>query len=89
MVQQSFLQCGISGNPDGSDIDKIRIKDIPNEKISWDGWDNFNCDAYMKKEMTQEEISDVNVDNDCQEYISLAEDVQQPIGNSSMRPWEI
>ncbi|KZL66533.1 pogo transposable element with krab domain-like [Colletotrichum incanum] len=98
MVRQSFIQCGISGHPDGSDITRIRIKDTPIETISWDGWDTFNYDKYVKEEMLSDPEILEDADGDNTEYISTAEDVQQPIGNNPMvpidltrpaRPWDL
>ncbi|GKT54194.1 pogo transposable element with krab domain-like [Colletotrichum tofieldiae] len=85
MVRQSFLQCGISCQPDGSDISKIKIKDIPIETISWDGWDTFDYDKYVKQEMLSDpEILDVHAAGDNTEYICTAEDVQR-----HTRPWDL
>ncbi|GKT51843.1 pogo transposable element with ZNF domain [Colletotrichum spaethianum] len=85
MVQQSFIQCGISGHPDGSDIAKIKVKDTPIETILWDGWDTFDCDKYVKQEMLLDpEILDVHAAGDNTEYISTAEDVQRPTW-----PWDL
>ncbi|KZL84411.1 pogo transposable element with krab domain-like [Colletotrichum incanum] len=85
MVRQSFIQCGISGHPDGSDIAKIKVKDTPIETILWDGWDTFDYDKYVKQEMLSDPgILDVHAAGDNTEYISTAEDVQRPT-----RPWDL
>ncbi|KZL83576.1 hypothetical protein CI238_13569, partial [Colletotrichum incanum] len=98
MVRQSFLQCGISGRPDGSEISKIRVKDIPIETVLWDGWDTFDLDKRIKEELADDPEILEDADGDNTEYISTAEDVQQPIGNNPlapvdltrpMRPWDL
>ncbi|KZL86151.1 hypothetical protein CI238_13398 [Colletotrichum incanum] len=98
MVRQSFLPCGISGRPDGSDISKIRVKDIPIETVLWDGWDTFNLDKRIKEELANDPEILEDADGDNTEYISTAEDVQQPIGSNPlapidltrpMRPWDL
>uniref|UniRef100_A0A0B7KKN3 SAP domain-containing protein n=1 Tax=Bionectria ochroleuca TaxID=29856 RepID=A0A0B7KKN3_BIOOC len=39
LVSNAFLQCGISIRPDGSQDDKIRIKDVPAEAIDFSNWE--------------------------------------------------
>lgn len=44
MVRKAFENCGISIRPDGSQIDRISIKDIPKDSISFEGWEAANQD---------------------------------------------
>lgn len=39
MIRRAFQQCGISILPDGSEDNLIKLKDIPSEAISFDGWE--------------------------------------------------
>ncbi|KZL83329.1 pogo transposable element with krab domain-like, partial [Colletotrichum incanum] len=89
MVRQFFLQCGISDWPDGSDISKIRVKDIPIETVLWDRWDTFNVEKRIKEELANDPEILEDADRDNTEYISTAEDVQQPIGNNLLAPVDL
>ncbi|RFU34110.1 hypothetical protein B7463_g2199, partial [Scytalidium lignicola] len=55
MVAQSFIQCGISIRPDGSEDSQIKVKDIPNTAIDFTGWESINFDVeYVKNELFKE-----------------------------------
>ncbi|RFU28389.1 hypothetical protein B7463_g7932, partial [Scytalidium lignicola] len=55
MVVQSFIQCGISIRPDGSEDSQIKVKDIPTTAIDFTGWESINFDVeYVKNELFKE-----------------------------------
>ncbi|KFA55586.1 hypothetical protein S40293_09216 [Stachybotrys chartarum IBT 40293] len=59
LIQQAFIQCGISIRPDGSEDSLIRIKDIPIEAIDLSGWKEQE-EAIIKDEALVDEIEDDN-----------------------------
>jgi hypothetical protein len=53
MVQQAFIQCGISIRPDGTEDSQIKIKDIASSAIDFSGWRDLP-DGFIKPEEYEE-----------------------------------
>ncbi|RFU25380.1 hypothetical protein B7463_g10948, partial [Scytalidium lignicola] len=55
MVAQSFIQCGISIRPDGSEDSQIKVKDILSIAIDFTGWESIDFGVeYVKNELFKE-----------------------------------
>ncbi|RFU25500.1 hypothetical protein B7463_g10827, partial [Scytalidium lignicola] len=71
LVQQAFIQCGISIRPDGSEDSLIKIKDIPNSAIDYTGWESIDYNVDQLKGELLNEVPE-GVDN-MEEIILLQE----------------
>jgi hypothetical protein len=62
VVQKSFIECGISINPNGHQDDLVRIKDPPD--ISWAGWETEYSNPALKPEENDQLELEEDKDND-------------------------
>jgi len=61
LVAKSFVNCSISISPDGSEIERVRLKGIDWRSIDWTGWEEAsNAEAIKSKEVGPEEEDAIN-----------------------------
>ena len=79
MVRKSFIQCGISIRPDGSQDQHIKIKDIPSNKIDFSGWglEIGEVEKAYERYIGEEQQPDLELPhfNDVDEFITAREDM--------------
>jgi len=49
LTQQAFIQCGITIRPDGTQDDRVKLKDIPTTEIDFSGWETA-YESYIQQE---------------------------------------
>ena len=74
MTQQAFVQCGITIRPDGSQDDRIKLKDIKPTEIDFTGWETA-YETFVK----QEPFSEIDPALDeMEEFTTVAESLDLP-----------